>query len=47
LLLVLAREYDLNRSQVRDLIKQYLGLEPPVGELLYGVGVGVGVRPRV
>ncbi|BAT87496.1 uncharacterized protein HKW66_Vig0069430 [Vigna angularis] len=29
LLLVLAREYDLNRSQVRDLIKQYLGLEPP------------------
>ncbi|KAL2996785.1 hypothetical protein AAZX31_09G006900 [Glycine max] len=29
LLLVLAREYDLNRSQVRELIKQYLGLELP------------------
>ncbi|KAL2969868.1 hypothetical protein AAZX31_15G106500 [Glycine max] len=29
LLLVLAREYDLNRSQVRELIKQYLGLEHP------------------
>ncbi|WVY92781.1 hypothetical protein V8G54_031869 [Vigna mungo] len=41
LLLVLAREYDLNRSQVRDLIKQYLGLEPPAGELLYGVGLGM------
>ncbi|XP_061340765.1 uncharacterized protein LOC133287219 isoform X2 [Gastrolobium bilobum] len=30
LLLVLAREYDLNRSQVRELLKQYLGLELPV-----------------
>ncbi|KAI4298742.1 hypothetical protein L6164_032263 [Bauhinia variegata] len=29
LLLVLAREYDLNRAQVRELIKQYLGLELP------------------
>ncbi|MED6144489.1 hypothetical protein PIB30_016157 [Stylosanthes scabra] len=29
LLLVLAREYDLNRSQVRELIKQYLALELP------------------
>lgn len=29
LLLVLAKEYDLNRAQVRALIKQYLGLEIP------------------
>ncbi|KAF7811203.1 malonyl-CoA decarboxylase, mitochondrial-like isoform X1 [Senna tora] len=29
LLLVLAREYDLNRAQVCELIKQYLGLPPP------------------
>ncbi|XP_057795055.1 uncharacterized protein LOC131011287 isoform X2 [Salvia miltiorrhiza] len=29
LLLTLAREYDLNRKQVRDLMKQYLGLELP------------------
>ncbi|XP_059662749.1 uncharacterized protein LOC132308623 isoform X2 [Cornus florida] len=29
LLLVLAREYDLNRTQVRELMKQYLGLELP------------------
>ncbi|KAG6384227.1 hypothetical protein SASPL_155964 [Salvia splendens] len=29
LLLALAREYDLNRKQVRDLMKQYLGLELP------------------
>ncbi|KAL3850896.1 hypothetical protein ACJIZ3_012778 [Penstemon smallii] len=29
LLLTLAREYDLNRSQVRELMKQYLGLELP------------------
>ncbi|KAL1335752.1 hypothetical protein AAHE18_10G011600 [Arachis hypogaea] len=29
LLLLLAREYDLNRSQVRELIKQYLALELP------------------
>lgn len=34
LLLVLAREYDLNRAQVRELIKQYLGLELPSGEIL-------------
>ncbi|KAH6775945.1 malonyl-CoA decarboxylase family protein [Perilla frutescens var. hirtella] len=29
LLLALAREYDLNRKQVRELMKQYLGLELP------------------
>ncbi|KAM1918373.1 hypothetical protein ACFX13_037855 [Malus domestica] len=29
LLVLLAKEYDLNRTQVRDLIKQYLGLELP------------------
>ncbi|XP_048132158.1 malonyl-CoA decarboxylase, mitochondrial isoform X2 [Rhodamnia argentea] len=29
LLLSLAKEYDLNRAQVRELIKQYLGLELP------------------
>ncbi|XP_050232336.1 uncharacterized protein LOC126681017 isoform X2 [Mercurialis annua] len=29
LLFILAKVYDLNRSQVHDLIKQYLGLEPP------------------
>ncbi|XP_004486186.1 uncharacterized protein [Cicer arietinum] len=29
LLLALARDYDLNRLQVRELIKQYLGLEIP------------------
>ncbi|KAK9935969.1 hypothetical protein M0R45_012839 [Rubus argutus] len=29
LLVQLAKEYDLNRTQVRDLIKQYLGLEFP------------------
>ncbi|KAL6542927.1 hypothetical protein OROHE_010447 [Orobanche hederae] len=32
LLLKLAREYDLNRNQVRDLMKQYLGLELPSGD---------------
>ncbi|KAF9587559.1 hypothetical protein IFM89_004017, partial [Coptis chinensis] len=32
LLLVLAREYDVNRTLVRELIQQYLGLEPPSGE---------------
>ena len=32
LLLLLAKEYDLNRVQVRQLIKQYLGLEVPSGE---------------
>ncbi|XP_030967877.1 malonyl-CoA decarboxylase, mitochondrial [Quercus lobata] len=31
LLLLLAKEYDLNRAQVRQLIKQYLGLEVPSG----------------
>ncbi|KAL0012268.1 hypothetical protein SO802_007376 [Lithocarpus litseifolius] len=31
LLLLLAKEYDLNRAQVRELIKQYLGLEVPSG----------------
>lgn len=30
LLLALAKEYDVNREQVRELIKQYLGLETPV-----------------
>ncbi|EOY28789.1 Malonyl-CoA decarboxylase family protein isoform 1 [Theobroma cacao] len=29
LLLTLAKEYDLNRTQVRELIKQYLGLQLP------------------
>lgn len=29
LLLVLAKEYDLDRTQVRELIRQYLGLELP------------------
>lgn len=29
LLLSLAKEYDLNRAQVREMIKQYLGLELP------------------
>ncbi|KAL2341323.1 hypothetical protein Fmac_009263 [Flemingia macrophylla] len=37
LLLVLAREYDFNRSQVRELIKQYLGLELPAGEKMIGL----------
>ncbi|KAL6538599.1 hypothetical protein OROGR_012587 [Orobanche gracilis] len=32
LLLKLAIEYDLNRNQVRDLMKQYLGLELPSGD---------------
>ncbi|XP_027185896.1 malonyl-CoA decarboxylase, mitochondrial isoform X2 [Coffea eugenioides] len=32
LLLTLAREYDLDRIQVRELMKQYLGLELPIGE---------------
>ncbi|XP_043808422.1 malonyl-CoA decarboxylase, mitochondrial isoform X4 [Manihot esculenta] len=31
LLITLAQVYDLNRAQVRDLIKQYLGLELPGG----------------
>ncbi|XP_071742559.1 uncharacterized protein [Rutidosis leptorrhynchoides] len=29
LLLILAREYDLNRTQVQELMKQYIGLEMP------------------
>ncbi|CAA7018419.1 unnamed protein product [Microthlaspi erraticum] len=29
LLLALAKEYDVNREQVRELVKQYLGLETP------------------
>lgn len=32
LLLILAREYDLNRSQVRELMKQYVGLDIPKGD---------------
>ncbi|KAG9142413.1 hypothetical protein Leryth_020809 [Lithospermum erythrorhizon] len=32
LLLMLAREYDLNRMQVRELLKQYLNLELPSGD---------------
>ncbi|KAH9606203.1 hypothetical protein KSS87_002006 [Heliosperma pusillum] len=32
LLMVLAKDYDLNRNHVRDLIKQYLGLQLPSGE---------------
>ncbi|KAE8733165.1 Malonyl-CoA decarboxylase family protein isoform 2 [Hibiscus syriacus] len=33
LLITLAKEYDLNRTQVRELIKLYLGLQPPGDEL--------------
>ncbi|KAK8273532.1 hypothetical protein E1A91_D10G012000v1 [Gossypium mustelinum] len=36
LLLTLAKEYDLNRAQVRELIKQYLGLQPPGSEAQSG-----------
>ncbi|XP_021719743.1 malonyl-CoA decarboxylase, mitochondrial-like isoform X2 [Chenopodium quinoa] len=32
LLMVLAKEYDLNRTYVRDLMKQYLGLQLPAGD---------------
>ncbi|XP_028054608.1 malonyl-CoA decarboxylase, mitochondrial [Camellia sinensis] len=32
LLLILAREYDLNRAQLHELIRQYLGLEIPQGD---------------
>ncbi|CAN8308428.1 unnamed protein product [Cochlearia groenlandica] len=32
LLLVLAKEYDVNREQVRELVKQYLGLENPTSD---------------
>jgi len=31
LLLVLAKDYDLNRNQVRELMNQYLGLQLPTG----------------
>ncbi|KAE8673455.1 Malonyl-CoA decarboxylase family protein isoform 2 [Hibiscus syriacus] len=37
LLITLAKEYDLNRTQVRELIKQYLGLQPPGNEAQSGV----------
>ncbi|CAK7351497.1 unnamed protein product [Dovyalis caffra] len=36
LLLVLAKEYDLNRIQVRELLKQYLGFELRSGEVFVG-----------
>ncbi|KAK7303343.1 hypothetical protein RJT34_14246 [Clitoria ternatea] len=36
LLLVLAREYDVNRSQIREMIKQYLGLELPADKAQVG-----------
>lgn len=39
LLLILAKEYDLNRTQVRELIKQYLGLELPSGDRDQPAGV--------
>ncbi|KAD3337967.1 hypothetical protein E3N88_33488 [Mikania micrantha] len=32
LLLILSREYDLNRTKVRDLMKQYVSLEIPTGD---------------
>ncbi|KAL2931341.1 Malonyl-CoA decarboxylase mitochondrial [Bienertia sinuspersici] len=32
LLVVLAKDYDLNRTRVRDLMKQYLGLQLPAGD---------------
>ncbi|XP_022142594.1 malonyl-CoA decarboxylase, mitochondrial isoform X2 [Momordica charantia] len=38
LLLMLAKEYDFNRTQVRDLMKQYLDLELPSGENARSVG---------
>lgn len=34
LLRTLSREYDLNRKQVRELMKQYLGLELPSSKFL-------------
>ncbi|KAJ6885414.1 hypothetical protein NC651_026133 [Populus alba x Populus x berolinensis] len=41
LLLVLAKEYDLNRNQVRELLKQYLGLELQSREAFAGyVNIG-------
>ncbi|XWS19372.1 hypothetical protein CRYUN_Cryun31cG0010000 [Craigia yunnanensis] len=39
LLLTLAKEYDLNRTQVRELIKQYLGLQLPTGNETQSGGV--------
>ncbi|KAL5578760.1 hypothetical protein UlMin_011202 [Ulmus minor] len=39
LLLVLAKEYDLNRTQVRDLIKNYLGLELPSSDNVQSNGL--------
>ncbi|XP_022716147.1 malonyl-CoA decarboxylase, mitochondrial isoform X2 [Durio zibethinus] len=39
LLLTLAKEYDLNRTQVRELIKQYLGLQLPSGNAAQSGGV--------
>ncbi|KAM5588791.1 hypothetical protein ABKV19_006980 [Rosa sericea] len=43
LLVQLAKEYDVNRTQVCDLIKQYLGLEPPGtgSDSAHSVGVEV------
>ncbi|XP_008459002.2 uncharacterized protein LOC103498247 isoform X1 [Cucumis melo] len=38
LLLLLAKEYDFNRTQVRDLMKQYLGLELPSGDHAQSAG---------
>ncbi|CAK9311667.1 unnamed protein product [Citrullus colocynthis] len=38
LLLLLAKEYDFNRTQVRDLMKQYLGLELPSGDNAQSAG---------
>ena len=35
-MIVLAKEYDLNRIQVRELLKQYLGLELRSGEVFVG-----------
>ena len=41
---LLAKEYDLNRIQVRELLKQYLGLELRSGEIFVGcVTVGIFV----
>lgn len=33
LLMTLAKEYDLNRKQVRELMRQYLGLELPSSKM--------------
>ncbi|KAL4011678.1 hypothetical protein IC575_028739 [Cucumis melo] len=40
LLLLLAKEYDFNRTQVRDLMKQYLGLELPSGKISFFMASG-------